>query len=254
MKLKILGCSGGIGSGSHTTSMLLDEDILIDAGTGVGELDFDKLMYIDHIFITHSHLDHVVSIPFLVDTVGCMRDKPITIYATHPTLEILKQHLFNWAIWPDFSQIPNSRTPYMRYESISIGETIDLQGRKITPLPANHTVPAVGFQLDSGQASLVFTGDTTTNNALWEILNKIENFRYLIIETAFCNQKKDIAIRSKHLCPSMLAEELEKLEQDVEIYITHLKRGEAELTMREIKACAGKFNPRRLMNNQLFEF
>lgn len=254
MKLKILGCSGGIGSGSHTTSMLLDEDILIDAGTGVGELDFDKLMYIDHIFITHSHLDHVVSIPFLVDTVGCVRDKPITIYATHPTLEILKQHLFNWAIWPDFSQIPNSRTPYMRYESISIGETIDLQGRKITPLPANHTVPAVGFQLDSGQASLVFTGDTTTNNALWEILNKIENFRYLIIETAFCNQKKDIAIRSKHLCPSMLAEELEKLEQDVEIYITHLKRGEAELTMREIKACAGKFNPRRLMNNQLFEF
>lgn len=254
MKLKILGCSGGIGSGSHTTSMLLDEDILIDAGTGVGELDFDKLMYIDHIFITHSHLDHVVSIPFLVDTVGCMRDKPITIYATHSTLEILKQHLFNWAIWPDFSQIPDSRTPYMRYESISIGETIDLQGRKITPLPANHTVPAVGFQLDSGQASLVFTGDTTTNNALWEILNKIENFRYLIIETAFCNQKKDIAIRSKHLCPSMLAEELEKLEQDVEIYITHLKRGEAELTMREIKACAGKFNPRRLMNNQLFEF
>ena len=254
MKLKILGCSGGIGSGSHTTSMLLDEDILIDAGTGVGELDFDKLMYIDHIFITHSHLDHVVSIPFLVDTVGYMRDKPITIYAIQPTLEILKQHLFNWAIWPDFTQIPNSRTPYMRYESVSVGETVDLQGRKITPLPANHTVPAIGFQLDSGQASLVFTGDTTTNNALWEILNKIENFRYLIIETAFCNQKKDIAIRSKHLCPSMLAEELEKLEQDVEIYITHLKRGEAELTMREIKACAGKFNPRRLMNNQLFEF
>jgi len=254
MKLKILGCSGGIGSGSHTTSMLLDDDILIDAGTGVGELDFDRLMYIDHIFITHSHLDHVVSIPFLVDTVGCMRDKPITIYATQATLEILKQHLLNWAIWPDFTQIPNSRTPYMRYESVSIGETVDLQGRKITPLPANHTVPAIGFQLDSGQASLVFTGDTTTNNALWKILNKIENFRYLIIETAFCNQKKDIAIRSKHLCPSMLAEELEKLERDVEIYITHLKRGEAELTMREIKACAGKFNPCRLMNNQLFEF
>jgi ribonuclease BN (tRNA processing enzyme) len=254
MKLKILGCSGGIGSGSHTTSMLLDEDILIDAGTGVGELDFDKLMYIDHIFITHSHLDHVVSIPFLVDTVGYMRDKPITIYAIQPTLEMLEKHLFNWAIWPDFTKIPNSQSPYMRYESVSIGETVDLQGRKITPLPANHTVPAIGFQLDSGQASLVFTGDTTTNNALWEILNKIENFRYLIIETAFCNQKKDIAIRSKHLCPSMLAEELEKLEQDVEIYITHLKRGEAELTMREIKACAGKFNPRRLMNNQLFEF
>ena len=254
MKLRILGCSGGIGSGSHTTSMLLDEDVLIDAGTGVGELDFDKLMLIDHIFITHSHLDHVASIPFLVDTVGCVRDKPITIYAIQPTLDILKQHLFNWAIWPDFTRIPNSITPYMRYESICVGDTIDLYGRKITPLPANHTVPATGFMLDSGQSSLAFTGDTTTNDKLWKVLNKIENFRYLIIETAFSNQKKDIAIRSKHLCPDMLAEELEKLKKDVEIYITHLKQGEAELTMKEIEACAGKYNPRRLMNNQLFEF
>lgn len=254
MKLKILGCSGGIGSGAHTSSMLLDEDILIDAGTGVGELDLDKLMYIDHIFVTHSHLDHVVSIPFLVDTVGCMRNKPITIYANQQTLEILKQHLFNWAIWPDFTRIPNSSEPYMRYQSVSVGETVDLQGRKITALPANHTVPATGFQLDSGQASLVFTGDTTTNDEIWKILNKIENLRYLIIETAFCNQKKDIAVRSKHLCPSMLAAELEKLDQAVEIYITHLKQGEAALTMREIKACAGKYNPRRLMNNQIFKF
>ncbi|GJL73306.1 MAG: cAMP phosphodiesterase class-II:metallo-beta-lactamase superfamily protein [Nitrosomonas sp.] len=254
MKLKILGCSGGIGSGAHTSSMLLDEDILIDAGTGVGELDLDNLKLIDHIFVTHSHLDHVVSIPFLVDTVGCMREKPITIYANQQTLEILKQHLFNWAIWPDFTRIPNSREPYMRYQPISVGETVNLQGRKITALPANHTVPATGFQLDSGQASLVFTGDTTTNDEIWKVLNKIENLRYLIIETAFCNQKKDIAVRSKHLCPSMLAAELEKLEQAVEIYITHLKQGEAAHTMREIKACAGKYNPRRLMNNQIFKF
>lgn len=254
MKLRILGCSGGIGSGSHTTSMLLDDDVLIDAGTGVGILDFDKLMLIDHIFITHSHLDHVASIPFLVDTVGCVRDKPITIYAIQPTLDVLKQHLFNWSIWPDFTRIPNSIAPYMRYESICIGKTVDLLGRKITPLPANHTIPAVGFQLDSGESSLIYTGDTTTNDELWEILNQIENFRYLIIETAFCNQKKDIAIRSKHLCPSMLAEELGKLKKPVEIYITHLKQGEAELTMREIEACAGQYHPHRLMNNQLFEF
>ena len=254
MKLRILGCSGGIGSGSLTTAMLLDNDILIDAGTGVGSLSLDELVAIDHIFVTHAHLDHVATIPFLVDTVGCMRDKPIIVHALQPTINILAQHLFNWEIWPDFSKIPNGCSPYMRFDVLSVGETVEINARKITPLPANHTVPATGFQLDSGQASLVFTGDTTTNDSLWMIVNKIQNLRYLIVESAFSDQKKDIAIRSKHLCPSLLAEELEKLTQDVEIYITHLKQGEADLTMREIQMCAGKFSPRRLMNDQVFEF
>lgn len=254
MKLRILGCSGGIGSGSLTTAMLLDNDILIDAGTGVGSLSLDELVCVDHIFVTHAHLDHVATIPFLVDTVGCMRDRPITIHALQPTLDVLMRHLFNWSIWPDFSKIPDECSPYMQFGVLSVGETIEINGRKVTPLPANHTVPATGFQVDSGDASLVFTGDTTTNNALWVAVNKIQNLRYLIIESAFSNQKKDIAVRSKHLCPSLLVKELEKLTQEVEIYITHLKQGEADLTMREIQACAGKFNPRRLVNNQLFEF
>ena len=85
MKLRILGCSGGIGSDSDTTSMLIDSDILIDAGTGVGNLSLEELIQIDHIFVTHSHLDHIVFIPFLVDTVGFIRKKPITIYATQST-------------------------------------------------------------------------------------------------------------------------------------------------------------------------
>ena len=95
MKLRILGCSGGIGGDLRTTSMLLDHDVLIDAGTGVGDLSIDELSRIDHVFLTHSHLDHVTSIPFMVDSVGWMRDKPITVHAIEPTLEILRQHLFN---------------------------------------------------------------------------------------------------------------------------------------------------------------
>ncbi len=254
MRLKILGCSGGIGGALRTTSMLLDHDILIDAGTGVGDLLVSELALIDHVFVTHSHMDHVTSIPFLVDTVGWMRDKPITVHATLQTLDILKRHLFNWKLWPDFTEIPDTEHPVLRYQAITLGETVELNGRKITPLPANHVVPAVGFQLDSGRASLVFTGDTTSNDPLWREVNQIANLRYLIIETAFCNREKDLAIASKHLCPSMLAEELSKLKLPVEIYITHLKPGEIELTMREIEECAGKWKPNMLQNNQIFEF
>lgn len=255
MKLKVLGCSGGIG-GRHlrTTSLLVDNDILIDAGTGVGDVSLAELMLIDHIFVTHSHLDHVCSIPFLVDTVGGMRNKPLTVHATEPTLEIIRNHIFNWSIWPDFSQIPTPQKPFMKYQPMLLGETIELKGRKITSLPANHVVPSVGFQVDSGQGSLVFTGDTTTHDPLWKEVNKIANLRYIIIETAFCNRDRELAITSKHFCPSLLAEELTKLERSAEVFISHLKPGEIELTMQEVEECAGEYKPRMLQNNQVFEF
>jgi ribonuclease BN (tRNA processing enzyme) len=253
MKLRVLGCSGGIGGNLHTTSFLLDHDILMDAGTGVSELSLTELSMIDHIFITHSHLDHIACIPLLVDSVGFMRDRPITLYATAETLDILKQHIFNWKIWPDFSEIPNAQQPFMRYQEIKLGEVVVLQGRKITAIPANHVVPAVGYHLDSGAASLVFSGDTTTNDALWDIANKIKNLRYMIIETAFSNSEKELAILSKHLCPCLLVEELDKFKGNAEIFITHLKPGEVELIMREIDLAQQRSQPRMLLNNQIFE-
>lgn len=234
--------------------MLVDRDVLIDAGTGVGDLAMSDLAQIDHVFVTHSHMDHVASIPFLVDTVGWMRDKPITVHAIAETIEILRAHLFNWKLWPDFTRIPNATRPMLRYEPVQVGQAVELDGRRITPLPANHIVPAVGYRIDSGRASLVFTGDTTTNDALWREVNAIGNLRYLIIETAFCNREKDLAVTSKHLCPSLLAAELEKLKVPAEIYITHLKPGEIELTMREVEDCAGKWRPRMLQGSQIFEF
>lgn len=255
MKLKVLGCSGGIG-GRHlrTTSMLADNDVLIDAGTGVGDLSLMELSLIDHVFVTHSHLDHVASIPFMVDTVGSMRSEPLTVYAIPATLEILRNHLFNWSVWPDFTQIPSPEKPMLRYRAIQLGESIAIRGRRFTALPANHAVPAVGYQIDSGKASLVFTGDTTTNDPLWTLVNRVPNLRFLVIETAFCNRERQLAVVSKHLCPSLLAEELAKLERNAEIYITHLKPGEIELTMQEIEECAGQYHPRMLQNNQVFEF
>ena len=97
MQLRILGCSGGIGGDLRTTSMLLDHDTLIDSGTGVGDLSINELAQIDHIFVTHSHMDHVATIPFIVDTVGWMRNRPLTVHATRETLAILREHLFNWS-------------------------------------------------------------------------------------------------------------------------------------------------------------
>lgn len=253
VKLKILGCSGGIGGDLRTTSMLIDHDILIDAGTGVGDLSIAELARIDHVFVTHSHMDHVASIPFLLDTVGWMRKTPVTVHVTAETREILREHLFNWKLWPDFTQILNAGNPILRYSTLVTGAAVGLGARAITPLPANHVVPAVGFRVDSGRASLVFTGDTTTHDPLWREVNRIPNLRFLIIETAFPNEDRELAVMSKHLCPDLLAQELAKLEQPAEVYITHLKPGEGDLIMREIGVCAGKWRPRMLQGGQIFE-
>jgi ribonuclease BN (tRNA processing enzyme) len=176
------------------------------------------------------------------------------VYALPETIAILKKNLFNWDIWPDFTVIPTPEQPWLRYQEIKEGEVITLGGRKITVLPAFHTVPAVGYRLDSGRGSLVFTGDTGPNDALWKVVNEIENLKFLIIETAFSDKDRMIAELSKHLCPSMLGEELAKLSRAAEIYITHLKPSEIELTMQEIEELTCDVKPLPLQNNHVFEF
>jgi ribonuclease BN (tRNA processing enzyme) len=258
MKIKILGCSGGIGDELRTTSIRVDDDILIDAGTGVGDLSMDDLLAIDHIFVTHSHLDHIAFIPFLLDTVMGFRDSPVTVHASPETIATLRTHIFNWKVWPDFSVIPDESSALLHYKALVVGETINLSGRKITALPANHVVPAMGYHVDSGQASLVFTGDTTTCDALWHEVNKITNLKYLIVETAFSNDEIELAKLSKHLCPSLLEEELGKLTlatstTPVEVYVTHLNPGEGQSIMQEIAETQMKMPIQALRKHQVFK-
>jgi ribonuclease BN (tRNA processing enzyme) len=253
MQIKVLGCSGGIGGNMRTTSLLLDDDVLIDAGTGVGDLSLEALLKVDHIFVTHSHLDHVLSIPLLLDTAMGLRPKPITLHATIDVINILKQHLFNWQIWPDFNKIPSSAFPFLVYRELSVGEAVKINHKTITALPANHVVPAVGYHVDSGLHSLVFTGDTAGGIALWQAVNKIKNLKYLIIETAFSNAEAQLAELSKHLCPDTLAQELAHLNSKPQILITHLKPGEDVKIMQEIAANPATLHCVALQHQQILE-
>jgi ribonuclease BN (tRNA processing enzyme) len=255
MKVRVLGCCGGIGGRDlRTTSFRVDDDILIDAGTGVTEIPLDELAAIDHVFITHSHLDHIVALPLMIDSVAELRDAPVTVHATEATIAAIRAHIFNWAIWPDFSEIASCRGRVMAYETIRVGQRIRLGGREIAALPAEHTVSSVGYHLDSGAASLVFTGDTTVNDPFWREINRIARLRYLIIETAFSNRDEALALNSKHLCPRLLFSELEKLTVPAEVFVSHLKPGQIEVIARELEEPGGCFHPRILRNDQVFEF
>jgi ribonuclease BN (tRNA processing enzyme) len=237
MKLTILGCGGGIGSGRHTTCFMLDEDVLIDAGTGITALSLEQLARIDHVFVTHSHLDHVLGLPLLVDAVGDRRDKPLIVHALPETLEILAKHMFNWKLWPDFREIPDAAQPWLKFERMPLGSTISLGNRRISGLPAHHTVPACGYRISDGARSLVFTGDTTRSDALMHALNEMSDLGDLIIETSFENDLRDIAVSSMHHWPDSLAHELGHLKISPRIWITHLKPGNEEAIMAELRRC-----------------
>ncbi len=254
MRFEVLGCSGGIGASLRTTAFLVDDDILIDAGTGATDLTLEQLARIDHVFVTHSHLDHIAAIPWLVDTVGSERDAPLTVHALDATIRALKEHIFNWRIWPDFTQIPNAEQPYLRFESITIGHAAHLDGRTIIPISANHVVPTVGYQLSSGEASLIFSADTTANDALWEAANRCQNLRYLLIETAFSNKDRAIAQASKHLYPDLLAMELQKFTGDAEVLVTHMKPGEEIDIMAELEKGVVGRTLKPLLQGQVLEF
>ena len=248
MIIRVLGCSGAIAAGCRTTSFLLDDTVLIDAGTGVGDLPLEQLARIDHILISHSHLDHVLSIGLLADSVLRLRAAqgrgPIVVHAVPETLAALRDHIFNGVIWPDFTRLPSVEAPALRFMPIAVGDTLTLAGRGIEVLCAAHTVPAVGFAVDAGGDAgwWIYTGDTGPNPALWERLARMK-VAHLVIETAFGDEERQLAQISQHLCPTSLREELTQLKGEVDVHITHIKPGELDAVMGEI----GRFDsPHRI--------
>lgn len=236
MKVRVLGCSGAIAKDCRTTSFLIDGDLLVDAGTGVGDLTLEEMRRIDRVFLTHSHLDHVAALPLMVDSVAARRTTPLQIYALAGTIDALRRHIFNDVIWPDFSRIPSPEAPFVTFHEITTGQTIQLKSKLIEVLPAVHTVPAVGYAVTGGTGCWVFTGDTGQNPAFWKRVNAL-NVSMLVIETAFSNREKDLAKLSLHLSPVVLANELDNIPRDKNypIYITHTKPAETTLIMAEIQ-------------------
>ncbi|MFM9878901.1 MAG: 3',5'-cyclic-nucleotide phosphodiesterase [Burkholderiaceae bacterium] len=236
MKVRVLGCSGAIAKGCRTTSFLVDSDVLVDAGTGVGDLTLEEMGRIDHVLLTHSHLDHIAALPLMVDAIASQRSSPLQVHALAGTIDALKKHVFNNTIWPDFTRIPTPQAPFVSLHEISVGQTFKLAGKSIEVLPAVHTVPAVGYSITTGGGCWVFTGDTERNPALWRRINQI-NVAVLVIETAFSNREKALAKLSLHLSPDALASELDCIDKDKHypIYITHTKPAETDLIMAEIQ-------------------
>jgi cAMP phosphodiesterase len=228
MRIRILGCSGGIGAGSRTSAMLIDDSIR-------------------HVFLTHAHLDHVAGLPMLADRVFAEDfAEPLTVYAREETLRAVQDHLFNGIIWPDFSRLPSPENPMLRFRVCSPGDTVTIRHRDFYAVDVMHTVPTLGYTVQNSGGAFAVSGDTKTNETLWPVLNACDDLRVLVIEVSFPDEMEDLAAQAGHYCPSTLTRDLERLQHSPEIWLTGMKPGEEERILEQVVALAPDKNIRML--------
>jgi len=257
MKLHVLGCAGGIGGRERlTTCMKVDSDIVIDAGTGICALDIDELSAIDHVFLTHFHLDHVAGLALLVDTVVVHgeRTKPIVVHASAAVIESLKKHLFNWELWPDFTTIPDPVNPALIWSELELGVPIALDGRFITPHPVNHTNGSVSYFVHNGGKGFLFTGDMASTPGLWKTFADEPRLARVIVDCSFPNSDAVIADRSMHFCPQSLVADVHAMPDSTEFLIYHLKPGQEDQIMQELQDASSNHRFTALKCGDLFTF
>lgn len=240
MQIRVLGCSGGIGPGLRTTSLLVDQAVLIDAGTGVGDLTLDEMSRISEVFLTHSHLDHVCGLAFMADNLFGLIEHPLQVHATPETLATLREHLFNWRLWPDFTQLPDAEHASLVFHPMPVASSRTVGALKLTAFQVMHTVPTVGYAIESGEGVFVFSGDTTADPRLWQFLNTLPRLDKLMIDVAFADEDAALGSISKHFTPGLLASELGQLRHHPQLYLTHHKPGTEQDIRRECRqALAG---------------
>lgn len=253
MRIRVLGSSGGIGKGHETTSFLLDDDVLFDAGTGVGELTLAEMQKIRWVFLTHSHLDHISHLSFLLDTLFNHRHHPLQVFAQQDTINTIKNHVFNWSVWPDFSVLPDQENPVVTFHAMEAGEEKTLTGRSIKMIAANHTVSAVALTATSHGKSFAYSGDTTSNDTIWDGLNELESLDLLFVESAFPNDQIELCKIAKHYCPVLLAEDLKKLKHQPKICISHAMPSDEELILQQCRAAVPDRELSLLASGQVYE-
>ncbi len=222
--------------------MLVDNDVLIDAGTGIGDLALEDLDSIRHVFLTHAHLDHVAGLPMLADRVFDENfDVPLTVYAREETLRAIQDHLFNDVIWPDFSRLPAPENPMLRYRVCSPGDTITIGHRDFCAVDVMHSVPSLGFTVRNSGGVFAVSGDTKTNETLWPVLNACDDLRVLVIEVSFPDEMESLATESGHYTPKSLTDDLKRLRHEPDIWLTGMKPGEESRILEQVvKAAPGK--------------
>jgi cAMP phosphodiesterase len=255
VKVKILGCSGSEAIGHNPPGFLVNDVMMLDAGTITAALTSAAQLRITDILISHTHLDHIKSLLFLADNIVGRSKKPVNIRATPGAIRTISKHLMNGLVWPDFTRIPTAANPVLTYVPMPVGRTMSIAGLKVKAVPMNHAVPAVGFLVGDGRSSFIYSGDTGPNERLWKEAAKARNLKAVIVDTSFPNSLDDLAGLSGHFTPGRLHTDLmeARLGNNVPVYICHIKPVHKKKVISELKAL-GRKNVKILQEGETYHF
>lgn len=244
MNIKVLGAAGGEAPGQHLTGFLIDEEILLDAGTVGAQLKLGQQRKIKHVLLTHAHLDHVHALPFLLDNLIGHVEGPVHIYGHSKVLEALHQHIFNNQIWPDFSVLPVAENPIMKFQPLTSGQSFALGQYTVEPVSVKHSFAAFAYIIHGQNGCVIFSGDTAPVDNLWQKVKALEHIRAIFIECSFSNRQQETAKITNHLCTSDVAKEIAKTgrEADLSVYLYHVKPA----YVSEVATEAQALNPMRV--------
>ncbi len=243
MFIEVIGNSGSKNADSRLVCMKLGERVLIDAGSAafVPEAELDQ---IDVVMLTHAHLDHILDLGFILDSMISRRNRPLVVMGSEACLCIVKKHYMNGLLWPDFTKINVNGKPILEYRIITDEVWKDLPGDvECMAVPVNHPAGARGFLFRSNGKTVVYSGDTGPTDKLWQKASEIDDLSAVVIEVSFPDSKRNIAIASDHLCPSLAADELSKLDRvEVPIFVFHMKPWFATEIVSELERIPNEFN------------
>lgn len=197
--------------------------VCVDAGAITDALTLEEQARIRAVLITHAHMDHVASLPFLVENVFGRNASPLEIVAPEEVLATLRRHLFNDALWPDFSRLPTDAVPAVTFRAVAAFEPFAASGLVATAIPVSHVVPTFGYILEEGGTSIVFSGDTGPTEGLWQAARARPAVKGLFVECSFPNSLQHLADVSKHLTPATLRSEIAKFPPGTPIHLYHMK-------------------------------
>ena len=235
MKIRVLGCYGGADKNHRLTSFLVNDFLVVDAGAVTSALDFEEQKKISHIYLSHIHMDHIASLPFLLDNIFGSRPEPVKIYGHKELIKHLKDHIFNDICWPDFSKLPNPENPTVEYIEVPVGEPFEINGLKLLPVWVDHLVTNAGLIITENGKSWVYPSDTGDTEQIWKIVNDLKDPRMIFLECSYPNKFKKLAEESFHLTPEGVEKQLGKLNKTIPTRIYHckpsaIKKIETELT------------------------
>ncbi|HUR98404.1 MAG TPA: 3',5'-cyclic-nucleotide phosphodiesterase [Pyrinomonadaceae bacterium] len=226
MKLQLLPSTfedGEVSRRQHLTCFVIDDAVAIDAGSLAMAATATQRRQIRDIVLTHAHLDHVAGLPLFIDDLFSTLTEPVTVHATQPVIEILERDIFNWSVYPRFSELSNANGPVLKYEAFGQAEEFTVKNLTIRAIEVNHKVPSSGFVISDRETTIALTGDTAGTDGFWNLVNAADNLSAILLECAFPDELDELAVVSHHLTPRRMKLELEKCDKPCPVFVVNLK-------------------------------